>query len=60
MPRTSVDDQKREAEEFGRRLAWVREMVGATPTRLAADCSVDTSSLSVISRRASGCHRCIF
>jgi transcriptional regulator with XRE-family HTH domain len=50
MPRTSVDDQKQEAEDFGRRLSWVREMVGAIPTRLAADCGVDTSSIRHIER----------
>ena len=34
MPRTSVDDQKQEALEFGRRLMWVREMNGRQPDQI--------------------------
>ena len=50
MPRTSVDEQKEEALAFGKRLSWVREMMGDSPTRLAADCGVDTSSIRYIER----------
>ena len=50
MPRTSVDEQKEEAIEFGNRLRWVRELYGDSPTRLAADAGVDTSTIRYIER----------
>lgn len=50
MPRSSVDDHKKETEAFGRRLGWVRKMLGISPTRLAADIGVDSSSIRLIER----------
>ena len=50
MPRTSIDEQKEEALAFGERLRWVREMVSGSPTRLAADAGVDTSTIRYIER----------
>ena len=50
MPRTSIEDQKEEALAFGRRLGWAREMVSGSPTRLAADVGVDTSTIRYIER----------
>jgi transcriptional regulator with XRE-family HTH domain len=50
MPRTSVDEQKEEAIGFGNRLRWVRELYGDSPTRLAADAGVDTSTIRYIER----------
>jgi transcriptional regulator with XRE-family HTH domain len=50
MPRTSVDEQKDEALAFGNRLRWVRELYGDSPTRLAADAGVDTSTIRYIER----------
>ncbi len=50
MPRTSVDEQKDEAIAFGNRLRWVRELYGDSPTRLAADAGVDTSTNRYIER----------
>jgi transcriptional regulator with XRE-family HTH domain len=50
MPRTSVEEQKEEAVAFGERLRWVREMVSGSPTRLAADAGVDTSTIRYIER----------
>ena len=50
MPRTSVEEKKEEVLAFGQRLLWVREMVTGNPTRLAADCGVDTSTIRYIER----------
>ncbi len=50
MPRTSIEEQKEEAIAFGKRLGWVREMVSGSPTRLAADVGVDTSTIRYIER----------
>jgi hypothetical protein len=58
MPRTSVEEQKEEALAFGERLRWVREMMGDSPTRLAADCGVDTSSIRYIGGGC-GCLPCL-
>ena len=50
MPRIGIEDQKQEALDFGRRLSWVRKLLEITPTRLAADIGVDSSSIRLIER----------
>jgi transcriptional regulator with XRE-family HTH domain len=42
---TAIELQKEEAKRIGERLRWVRELIDATPTQLAADLGVDSSSV---------------
>ena len=52
MPRTTIDMQRDEAKRIGQRLRWVREMVKATPTEIAADIGVDSTAIRQIERGA--------
>ena len=45
MRQTPYDLQEEDAQRIGDRLRWVRELVDATPTQLAADLGVDSSSV---------------
>ncbi len=45
MRQTPYDQQEEDAKQIGERLRWVRELVDLTPTQLAADIGVDTSSV---------------
>ena len=45
MRQTPYDLQEEDAQRIGDRLRWVRELVDSTPTQLAADLGVDSSSV---------------
>jgi transcriptional regulator with XRE-family HTH domain len=50
MRLTPYEAQFDEAKLIGERLRWVRELVDATPTQLAADLGVDVSAVRHIER----------
>lgn len=50
MPRTVYETQKEEAKRIGQRTKWARELVGLTPTELAADIGLDTTAIRHIER----------
>lgn len=50
MPRTTYETQKEEAKRIGQRTKWARELVGLTPTELAADIGLDTTAIRHIER----------
>jgi transcriptional regulator with XRE-family HTH domain len=52
VPRTTIDMQREEAKRIGQRLRWVREVVNATPTEIAADIGVDSTAIRQIERGA--------
>lgn len=50
MPRTVYETQKEQAKNIGKRERWARELVGLTPTELAADIGIDTTAIRHIER----------
>lgn len=45
MGRTVYEYQKEQTKLVAKRLKWARELVGLTPTELAADIGVDTTAI---------------